>query len=374
MISHDNITFTSRYLPVESTKMKPFDERVICYLPLSHIAAQICDLFTSLHVGSSVYFAQPDALRGSLNQTMKEVKPTFFLGVPRVWEKMQETIQKGLGALPPPAQAQFGMLRKGVLEQMKKLFMSNLPQASVSPILAKFPMLAKIHSDLGLEQCRNFFSGAAPISRESLEFFISLGIPLCEAYGLSETTGPHSNGYVSLNRIGSIGPVGNVNETKIVNKEADGSGEICMYGRHIFMGYLNAEQKTKESIDEEGWFRSGDVAKIEDGFAYITGRIKEIIITAGGENVSPVPIEENLKSVLPNLISSSMVVGDKQKFLSILVTLKTVPNPETTLPTDNLMPEAVQFLSSLGSKSTKLSDIVDNKDPIVYKAIEEGLF
>lgn len=139
---------------------------------------------------------------------------------------------------------------------------------------------------------------------------------------MSETTGPHSTGVISSNRIGSIGQVSQLNQSKLFNKDEEGAGELCMYGRHIFMGYLNADKKTKESIDSDGWFHSGDVAKIEDGFIFITGRIKEILITAGGENVSPVPIEDNLKAALPKLVSNSMLIGDKQKYLTILVTLK----------------------------------------------------
>jgi long-chain-fatty-acid--CoA ligase ACSBG len=177
MISHDNITFTSRYMPLDLVNMKPFEERLVSYLPLSHIAAQICDVFTSICIGSSVYFAQPDALKGTLNQTLKEVKPTFFFGVPRIWEKMQETIEKVVGGMPKPVQEQMVLLRKNVGDQVKLMFKSNQKGVSTAPILQKLPMLAKLHADLGLDQCRNFYSGAAPISRETLEFFIGLGIP-----------------------------------------------------------------------------------------------------------------------------------------------------------------------------------------------------
>jgi long-chain-fatty-acid--CoA ligase ACSBG len=177
MISHDNITFISRHIPLDIVQMKPFEERLVTYLPLSHIAAQICDVYTSLSIGTTVYFAQPDALKGTLNQTLKEVKPTFFFGVPRIWEKMQETIDKVVSGMPKPVQEQMGLLRKNVGDQVKMMFKSNQKGISVSPILAKLPMLAKLHADLGLDQCRNFYSGAAPISRETLEYFIGLGIP-----------------------------------------------------------------------------------------------------------------------------------------------------------------------------------------------------
>jgi long-chain-fatty-acid--CoA ligase ACSBG len=142
---------------------------------------------------------------------------------------------------------------------------------------------------------------------------------------MSETTGPHSSGTSNLNRIGSIGFVRNVNKSKIRKTENDvdsSSGELMIFGRHVFMGYLNDEKKTKETFDENGFLHTGDMAKIEDNFLFITGRIKELIITAGGENIPPVPIEDNLKAELPRLVSNSMVVGDKRKYLTILVTLK----------------------------------------------------
>jgi long-chain-fatty-acid--CoA ligase ACSBG len=193
---------------------------------------------------------------------------------------------------------------------------------------------------------------------------------------MSETTGPHSNGLSIKNRIGSIGPLQKFNQSKIVKTENDVdsvSGELCIYGRHVFMGYLNDDKKTKDTFDENGWLHTGDMAKIEDGFLYITGRIKELIITAGGENIPPVPIEDNLKAELPRLISNSMVIGDKRKYLTILVTLKTIINLDTLTPTDDLMPECIEYLKSLGSKSTKLSEVLATRDEVIYKAIEQGI-
>ena len=176
---------------------------------------------------------------------------------------------------------------------------------------------------MGLECAKTMISGAAPISMETLNLFMSLGLPLCETYGMSETTGPHTLGTFSKNRCYSVGPINELNHTKIRNKdEKDGTGEVCMKGRHVFMGYLNDEAKTAESFDEEGYLRSGDIGTITDEFLFITGRLKELIITAGGENIAPTPIEASLKAELPNLISNSILIGDRRKYLSILVTLK----------------------------------------------------
>lgn len=139
---------------------------------------------------------------------------------------------------------------------------------------------------------------------------------------MSETTGPHCVGTGFKNKTCSVGPVTPCNKSKLGEKDADGSGELLINGRHVFMGYLNDEKKTKEGFDSDGFIRTGDIAKIEKGYIYITGRLKELIITAGGENIAPVPIEDNIKIELTNLISNCMLVGDKKKYLVILVTLK----------------------------------------------------
>lgn len=200
--------------------------------------------------------------------------------------------------------------------------------------VAKLLILNKIHKTLGLDKCRSFFSGAAPITKETLEFFLSIGLPLTEVYGMSETTGPHSIGSSWANRMTSVGCIDQYNRSKIVNKNSKDSGELCIYGRHLFMGYLNNVEKTKETYDDQGWLHTGDIAKIDtEGYLYITGRLKELIITAGGENIPPVPIEDRIKAELPDIVSNCMLVGDKKKYLVVLVTLnvRKVLNPKNVL-------------------------------------------
>ncbi len=196
-------------------------------------------------------------------------------------------------------------------------------KSAISYRIAKFLILNKIHKQLGLDQCQSIHSGAAPITRDTLDFFISIGIPLTEVYGMSETTGPHCTGTIRANRLTSVGAIDQFNRSKIFNKDNEGSGELCVFGRHVFMGYLNNEEKTQETFDTDGWLHTGDIAKIDsDGYLYITGRLKEILITAGGENVAPIPIEDRIKSELSQIVSNCMLVGDKKKYLVVLVTLK----------------------------------------------------
>ncbi|XP_047452923.1 long-chain-fatty-acid--CoA ligase ACSBG1 isoform X2 [Mugil cephalus] len=374
MLSHDNITWTASNAS-RAGDMQPADckqESLVSYLPLSHIAAQIYDLWTGIQWGELVYFAQPDALKGSLVTTLREVCPTSHMGVPRVWEKMMEKIREGI--------SQCGYVKKKLimwamsvsLEANKKCMQKDEEKPFLF-YLADSLVLQRLRAELGLSCCQKFFSGAAPISPETVQFFLGLNIRLYEAYGMSESTGPHFMSGPEAYKLPSCGKVVPGCRYKMANVDSEGTGEICFWGRNIFMGFLNMEDKTREALDEDGWLHSGDLGKVDEGgFLYITGRIKELIITAGGENVPPVPIEEAVKKELP-IISNAMLIGDKRKFLSMLLTLKCCANAETMEPTEELSAEAVEFCRELGSQATNVSDIIEGRDKDVYQAIQEGI-
>ncbi|XP_027696348.1 long-chain-fatty-acid--CoA ligase ACSBG1 isoform X5 [Vombatus ursinus] len=296
MLSQDNITWTAKF-GSRAGDIQPAEiqqEVVVSYLPLSHIAAQMYDLWTGIQWGANICFAEPDALKTSLVTTLREVEPTAHMGVPRVWEKIMEGV-KG-------ASAQAGFFKR-------KMFL--------------WAMAVTMERNL-----------SCPSSSGKV-------LPGCKA--------------------------------KLVNVDAEGNGEICLWGRTVFMGYLNMEEKTREAIDEDGWLHTGDVGKLDhEGFLYITGRLKELIVTAGGENVPPLPIEEAVKMELP-IISNAMLIGDQRKFLSMLLTLKCTLDPETSDPTDYLTDEALEFCQKVGSKATKVSEIVGKKDEAIYQAVEEGI-
>ncbi|XP_076781372.1 long-chain-fatty-acid--CoA ligase ACSBG1 isoform X2 [Arvicanthis niloticus] len=373
MLSQDNITWTARY-GSQAGDIQPAEvqqEVVVSYLPLSHIAAQIYDLWTGIQWGAQVCFADPDALKGTLVNTLREVEPTSHMGVPRVWEKIMERIQE--------VAAQSGFIRrKMLLWAMSVTLEQNLtcPSDDLKPFtsrLADYLVLARVRQALGFAKCQKNFYGAAPMTAETQRFFLGLNIRLYAGYGLSESTGPHFMSSPYNYRLYSSGRVVPGCRVKLVNQDADGIGEICLWGRTIFMGYLNMEDKTCEAIDSEGWLHTGDMGRLDDdGFLYITGRLKELIITAGGENVPPVPIEEAVKMELP-IISSAMLIGDQRKFLSMLLTLKCTLDPETSEPTDNLTEQAVEFCQRVGSKAITVSEIVGQRDEAVYQAIHEGI-
>jgi long-chain-fatty-acid--CoA ligase ACSBG len=219
MISHDNITYVARYIGVELASLKFFKERIISYLPLSHIAAQVIDLHLSLLIGATIYFAQPDALKGSLVMTMNEVKPTFFFGVPRVWEKFQEKIQDIIKRQTGLKAQLFKWARQHATQKVLATFHGDNSSSSVSYTLARSIVLNRIKTALGLSECVNVYSGAAPTRRDTLEFFISLGLPICEVFGMSELTGPHICGFKYANRVTSVGYCVNLrNQSVLINK------------------------------------------------------------------------------------------------------------------------------------------------------------
>jgi long-chain-fatty-acid--CoA ligase ACSBG len=213
----------------------------------------------------------------------------------------------------------------------------------------------------------------APMSVETKKYFLSLDIPILEAFGMSESTGGHCMGTVHDPTFESIGRNAPGTQTRIDSPDEKGHGEICLRGRHVFMGYVGEMEKTMEAIDDEGWLHTGDIGYIDnDGYIFITGRIKEIIITAGGENIPPVHIE-NLVKAECSAISNAMLIGDKKKFLSMLLTLKTEVDGEGA-PLDDLAPETLKWLETMDLKYTSLKEILAaGPCPKVMKSLEEAI-
>nr|XP_012803447.2 long-chain-fatty-acid--CoA ligase ACSBG2 [Jaculus jaculus] len=374
MLSHDNITWTAeamvRELGLNHTAGK--QEMVVSYLPLSHIATQMVDIWIPIKIGALIFFAQPDALRGTLVSTLQEVKPTTFLGVPRIWEKMQDTIKQSVAKSSSLRKKAFSWAKiVGLKVNTKRMLgKSDIP---INYRMAKALVFSKVRSSLGLDHCHSFLSAVAPLSQETSEFFLSLDIPIGEIYGMTESSGPHAVSSTMNYRVLSCGKILSGCKNMLYQQNNDGIGEVCMWGRHVFMGYLDREEATGEAIDDEGWLHSGDMGRMDNqGYLFITGRIKEILIMAGGENVVPIPIETLVKEKIP-IISNAVLVGDKAMFLSMLLTLKCEMDPMTGEPLDKLTLEAVNFCRALGSSATTVSDIVKLQDPLIYTAIQYGI-
>nr|XP_038939065.1 long-chain-fatty-acid--CoA ligase ACSBG2 isoform X2 [Rattus norvegicus] len=374
MLSHDNITWTAGAMAreIELIHVSGKQDTIVSYLPLSHIAAQLMDIWIPIKVGVLTFFAQPDALRGTLVYTLQEVKPTYFLGVPRVWEKMQDTIKENVAKSSNLRKKAFAWAKMlGLKVNTKKMLgKRDIP---MNYRMAKALVFTKVRTSLGLDNCHTFFSGASPLSQDVSEFFLSLDIPIGEIYGMTECSGPHTVSCKSIYRVLSCGKVLNGCKNMLYKQNKDGVGEVCMWGRHVFMGYLGKEDATLEVLDEDGWLHSGDIGRLDShDFLYITGRIKEVLITAGGENIWPIPIETLVKEKIP-IISHAMLVGDKAKFLSMLLTLKCETDQMSGEPLDKLNLEAISFCQMLGSQAVTVSDILKIRDPVVYTAIQYGI-
>lgn len=365
MISHDNITWIVRVV-VDILGGVDNSDRLVSYLPLSHVAAQLIDIHAPICTGISLYFAQPDALKGSLAKTLKEVRPTVFFGVPRVFEKIAEKLTDVMNGATGPKKYLLQWAKGKAFQRVK---MNEYGKSGGAPCgygVAHSLILGKIKAALGLDACREVLSGAAPMAQETTEFFASLDIPVLNFFGQSEATGPQTWQLTKKYRLDSSGF--NIEGTK--HKIIEDTEEFVYQGRNIMMGYMKNEEETKKTIDEDGWLHSGDCAKIdEDGFVSITGRIKELIVTAGGENVPPVLIENILKEELP-LLSHAVVIGDKRKFLTALFTLRVKMDGED-FATDELDDKALGIMKEIGSTAKTVAEA--KADPHVKEYLDAGL-
>lgn len=354
MLSHDNLTYDAAALS-ERLKFEKAKEIFVSYLPLSHIAGQMVEIFLPLTNGGTVYFADKNALKGTLVNTLCVAQPTFFLGVPRVFEKIQEKMV-AVRAKSSYLKQMIGSWAKGVVLNKNLDKINGREGFSIQATLAE-AIVEKVKQALGFQNCRTFLTGAAPMRIETKKYFLGLNIRIVDVWGLSETTGGHTLAFYETKSFETVGKSLRGTKTKIINYDESGVGEICVKGRNIFMGYLNDIAKTEETFDDDGWMKTGDLGYIDnDENIYITGRIKELIITAGGENIPPVMIENNVKGLCP-AISNAFLVGDKRKFLTMLIALKTEVNSEG-LPLDELTSETLKWLDSLGLKYTKLSEVL----------------
>lgn len=228
-------------------------------------------------------------------------------------------------------------------------------------------LFSKIRKELGLSESKIFSFGAAPMKASTINFFRSLNIPLHNVYGMSETTAPQ---FVNIGDsdidLFTVGRVLKGTEGVIYNPDSNGEGEIIFRGRNRFMGYSKNEKATLETIDENGFCHSGDQGIINKrGELLITGRIKELIVTAGGENVAPYPIEVMIKDIC-KIVSNVVVIGDHRKYLSALITLKCDPN-------GNILPEAQSFFNEINKNLKNVDDCLKDKSVMenISKSIEE---
>jgi long-chain acyl-CoA synthetase len=287
-------------------------EQVLSYLPLCHVAEKIFTLYLPLATGSVVHFGESIE---TVAEDLREVSPTVFVGVPRIWEKMHSSVLVKMG---DSSRLKRTLFRLG-LAQGQRLSAKKQAGRAWNPldhlVWKVFDLLVfrPLQERLGLRRCWFPVSGAAPVAPELLRWFHGIGVPIAEGYGQTECAGvSHANPPDAV-RIGTVGPP--IPGVECVLGAGD---EILVRGPQVFVGYLHNEEATRETVDADGWLHTGDVGSIdEDGYLSITGRIKDIIITAGGKNLSPEQIENQMKT--SPYIKECVAIGDGRKFISALI-------------------------------------------------------
>jgi len=288
------------------------DERM-CFLPLCHIAERLGGEYAAIYTGAKLNFVENPE---TVPENVREIAPTVFTAVPRIWEKFYSGVTIALresGRVQQLAYA-WGI---GVGARIADRVLAREPVGTGLKLqftLARWLVLNNVRKMIGIHRARFCVTGAAPISPDLVKWYLALGVPMLEVWGMTETCGAAT--YTPADRIkpGWIGPACPFNEVKLDPV----TGELMVRGTNVFMGYLNLPEKTAETIDADGWLHTGDVGLVDaEGCFRITDRMKDIIITAGGKNITPSELENDLK--FSPYITDAVVVGDKRPYLTVIV-------------------------------------------------------
>jgi long-chain acyl-CoA synthetase len=347
MLDHRNICWTSEclYRALEIEDLAGM--RLVSYLPMAHIAERMNSHYLAFGYGMEVTCC-PEATE--LRDYLVEVRPNMMFGVPRVWEKIHSGVQAALAEDPEKEKAVREAVEAAgpIHEQMTWGTASDSDLETYGFLDAV--AFSTIRQLVGLDQLTVAVTGAAPIPAELLSWFRTIGVPLSEIYGLSETSGPMTWAPYKV-KPGSVGPPCPGVEVRLGD-----DGEVLCRGGHVFRGYLNQPAKTADVLDGDGWFHSGDIGELdEDGYLRIVDRKKELIITAGGKNLSPSNLEAALK-LIP-LVGQAIAIGDQRPFVSALVVL----DPEV----------APQWAARRGIEAASLQELAENA--AVIAEINAGL-
>lgn len=310
MLTHRNVLFAMDAIASKVLKQHAGDERM-GYLPLCHVAERIGGLMASLLSGTVVNFVEnPDAVA----ENIREIQPTMIFGVPRTWEKFYSAIQIRLSEATPFQRRAYGWaIRLGARMAAHRLSHSSAPLwLRIAHGVMSRAVLRNIRLAIGLQRCRVLCSAAAPISVRLLEWYSALGIEVIELYGQTECSGILTANPLGAARLGTVGTVIPGCEIRLSEH-----GEILARGPNVFAGYLNQAEATQAALSN-GWLHTGDVGELDaDGYLRIKDRLKDIIITAGGKNITPSEIENELK--FSPYISDAVVIGDRRPYLVCLV-------------------------------------------------------
>ena len=309
---HSNKSVTHQMRNADTLLIPTEHEERLIFLPLCHVAERIGGYYLSIATGSIMNFAESPE---TVPDNIREVQPTTFLAVPRIWEKFYSGVTIALKDATP---FQNWMYRKALAVGYRvadcRIEGEPVPlHLQIANQLAYRLVFRNIRRMIGLDRCHVAFTGAAPIAPDLIRWYMALGLDMREVYGQTENCGVATLMPGDRVKLGSVGKAAPWGEVKICPR-----GEILIKGDYLFMGYLNQPEKTAETIDSDGWLRTGDVGSIDnEGYVKITDRMKDIIITSGGKNITPSEIENQLK--FSPYISDAVVIGDKRPFLTCLI-------------------------------------------------------
>ena len=349
------------------------EDETISFLPLNHVYEQIFDMMFHLTVGQIVNFTENT---DTVMADMQEVSPTMFHAVPRIWEKYYSGIVLKMADATWLKRMLYKIAVKiGTQYNNKALAKKKVPlHLFLAYHLAYFVVFRKLKERLGFDRVRLGVSGAAPISHEILKFFQSIGIPIREGYGMTETTGiTHMSSEVDY-KVGTVGKALPEKEVKIAE-----DGEILVKHKGIFKGYYKDDEQTKEVL-VDGWMHTGDVGVIDDeGYLKLTDRKKDLIITAGGKNVAPQYLENLLK--FSPYINDSVVIGDGRKYLTALIVIdeenvtKYAQDNKVQFTTFATMTRAPEVISLIQKEVDKVNKQVARVENIrKFKIIDKKLY
>ncbi len=310
MLSHRNILQTVRSFNLVVAQGEE-DERM-CFLPLCHVAERNGGAYYAIYTGTRLNFVENPE---TIPENVREIAPTVFVAVPRVWEKFYSGVSIALKESNAFEQWAYRLAIGIGLEKVRR-YEARLPIGAgldFAHWLARLLVLNNVRKLIGIHRSRMLITGAAPISPDLVRWYMALGVPMLEVWGMTETGGGSTAMPIDRIKPGSIGVPGEMNELKL-----SAEGELMVRGPNVFMGYLNQPEKTAETIDADGWLHTGDVGTVDDeGFYRISDRLKDIIITAGGKNITPSELENQLK--FSPYVTDAVVIGDKRPYLVCLV-------------------------------------------------------